>query len=210
MRGATSFLRGIRDHPLFQPAPPMRGATRTHQLPLRQRQGFNPRPPCGERRLRTAARSSGRSFNPRPPCGERPLYIVVSERAQCCISHEWCKRRSETLDQRQKKDVIAVRTSPASHESLMFAPRELHAQRNVRCRRIKLTIPSHGVFTVTASALNPIFPLLYVVPSRRSHRSDPFGPIWFSRCEPLESSARTPRPQCNLMLSRSSTSRAEA
>lgn len=72
----------------------------------------------------------------------------------------------------------------------MFAPRELHTQRNVKRRNINLAIPSHGAFIVAASALNPISPC--AAPSWRSHRSDPFGPIWFSRCEPLESGARPP------------------
>ena len=32
---------------------------------------FNPRSPCGERRIRRSARRCSRYFNPRSPCGER-------------------------------------------------------------------------------------------------------------------------------------------
>ena len=35
---------------------------------------FNPRSPCGERRLILACCQEFFNFNPRSPCGERPLF----------------------------------------------------------------------------------------------------------------------------------------
>jgi len=78
----------------FQSTPPVRGATIENLAliferavsihapragsdhgacgPAAGRDGFNPRPPCGERRQSRQPRSAHRRFNPRPPCGERP------------------------------------------------------------------------------------------------------------------------------------------
>jgi len=56
---------------LFQSTPPVRGAT-SPVLALHPRlTGFNPRPPCGERRPGAARVRCCLCFNPRPPCGER-------------------------------------------------------------------------------------------------------------------------------------------
>ena len=44
--------------------------------------GFNPRPPCGERRHSQMQPKSDICFNPRPPCGERPLLQGVVAMAQ--------------------------------------------------------------------------------------------------------------------------------
>ena len=42
---------------------------------------FNPRSPCGERRLRASSRRSAANFNPRSPCGERPAPTAASSYA---------------------------------------------------------------------------------------------------------------------------------
>ena len=94
MRGATVQTSSAYGTPLFQPAPPMRGATKSafHKTNWRNvstraphagsdrfrprargREGcFNPRPPCGERQTLKFRGSRVFGFNPRPPCGERP------------------------------------------------------------------------------------------------------------------------------------------
>ncbi len=94
MRGATASGWSTHMTATFQSTPPMRGATRRVWWLFRPQCHFNPRPPCGERRLFTAApcpaphisihaphagsdyrrsaQTAGRrDFNPRPPCGER-------------------------------------------------------------------------------------------------------------------------------------------
>ena len=48
----------------------------------KQMSGFNPRPPCGERRLGPTAASAMMGFNPRPPCGER-----LPQRYMLLINH---------------------------------------------------------------------------------------------------------------------------
>ena len=62
-------------HHLFQSTHPLRGATLTVNSSLERRQNFNPRTPCGVRRLRPAALSARRYFNPRTPCGVRHFTI---------------------------------------------------------------------------------------------------------------------------------------
>ena len=66
---------------VFQPTLPLRGATprrqRSHIVTL----SFNPRSPCGERRLRRLAARCPGCFNPRSPCGERRSGTTDSTRA---------------------------------------------------------------------------------------------------------------------------------
>ena len=54
----------------FQSTLPLRGAT-SRLGSLRRRPYFNPRSPCGERRLWLPFLPSLLDFNPRSPCGER-------------------------------------------------------------------------------------------------------------------------------------------
>ena len=93
VRGATERLCRFGCRQEFQSTPPVRGATFAslrssdfstvsihapragsdvcHYSGPIASQGFNPRPPCGERRCCLfRGRRCGR-FNPRPPCGER-------------------------------------------------------------------------------------------------------------------------------------------
>ena len=58
---------------VFQSTLPVWGAT--HDIPLLPVElcDFNPRSPCGERRLFLFGKLDVRDFNPRSPCGERPL-----------------------------------------------------------------------------------------------------------------------------------------
>ena len=110
VRGATRFAVvrpcfGI----IFQSTPPVRGATAKALLPGRTgpisihapRAGgdtrwplsrasmgnFNPRPPCGGRRVRARNRIWRRNFNPRPPCGGRHLWHVLDEVAAVISIH---------------------------------------------------------------------------------------------------------------------------
>ena len=96
VRGATSAGQTQRRNYLtFQSTHPVRGATRQRQrsvqhagisihapragcdsglIPRRpSRCNFNPRTPCGVRRLRPADGQHPEHFNPRTPCGVRPL-----------------------------------------------------------------------------------------------------------------------------------------
>ena len=71
MREATREPFGWRYGSEFQPTLPMRGATLTTSI-TRYRQGnFNPRSPCGERRIINPTIGDFVDFNPRSPCGER-------------------------------------------------------------------------------------------------------------------------------------------
>ena len=55
----------------FQSTLPMRGATASFPSCRRCTADFNPRSPCGERRLDRHQRPGTAYFNPRSPCGER-------------------------------------------------------------------------------------------------------------------------------------------
>ena len=71
----------------FQSTLPVWGATSKHRLichPIWPR--FNPRSPCGERRMHHAVRASFQSFNPRSPCGERPLRIINKLTGGICFN----------------------------------------------------------------------------------------------------------------------------
>ena len=57
---------------LFQSTLPVRGATLTAFGRNVARDDFNPRSPCGERRLELHCGRGNIHFNPRSPCGERP------------------------------------------------------------------------------------------------------------------------------------------
>ena len=50
----------------------MRGATPRAAYAAEGSFYFNPRAPCGARRVRAVQREGGRDFNPRAPCGARP------------------------------------------------------------------------------------------------------------------------------------------
>ena len=98
MRGATYRDGKLAERYPFQSTPPMRGATNhtctsfydmfisihaphagsdfCYRLRVAQDRDFNPRPPCGERRITASLTLGWRYFNPRPPCGER-LYRVI-------------------------------------------------------------------------------------------------------------------------------------
>ena len=58
---------------LFQSTLPVWGATVLQRLQSPRYRNFNPRSPCGERRLRRRFRWRWVNFNPRSPCGERLL-----------------------------------------------------------------------------------------------------------------------------------------
>ena len=100
VRGATSTIIGtVLGWLLFQPTLPVRGATST----------------------RTCRGGSPGDFNPRSPCGERPQYIALI--VFCCQYAD--QRRAigpEKQAARTSKRPNAVRTSPVTLGSLMFAP----------------------------------------------------------------------------------------
>ena len=71
MRGATGELvREIMGR-LFQSTHPMRGATVPLQGGACCQSYFNPRTPCGVRRINSTSTRHGWDFNPRTPCGVR-------------------------------------------------------------------------------------------------------------------------------------------
>ena len=61
--------RGHRQ--LFQSTLPLRGTTRSEERLHAAAVDFNPRSPCGERRMATQSCWARFNFNPRSPCGER-------------------------------------------------------------------------------------------------------------------------------------------
>ena len=110
MRGATFAARASVCSLVFQSTRPMRGATHWHGGWLHGSADFNPRAPCGARRLREkfirdnlifqstrpmrgattsppARTATRRNFNPRAPCGARQqkyiklLYTLLRQKA---------------------------------------------------------------------------------------------------------------------------------
>ena len=75
------YPSGCVDMLIFQSALPLRGATcRKSYMEPSAGLDFNPRSPCGERRMRRRYRKPIQDFNPRSPCGERPSR---------CSHHGW-------------------------------------------------------------------------------------------------------------------------
>ena len=73
MRGATLCGDVQGGTPAgFQSTHPLRGATVSTTIRKTSLSHFNPRTPCGVRRLYPHADCAGRDFNPRTPCGVRP------------------------------------------------------------------------------------------------------------------------------------------
>ena len=73
MRGATLCGDVQGGTPAgFQSTHPLRGATLSTTIRKTSLSHFNPRTPCGVRRLYPHADCAGRDFNPRTPCGVRP------------------------------------------------------------------------------------------------------------------------------------------
>ena len=73
MRGATAAQHDVDSHQEFQSTRPMRGATCRREFWMQEVEYFNPRAPCGARRLHWDLRADRRCyFNPRAPCGARP------------------------------------------------------------------------------------------------------------------------------------------
>ncbi len=63
---------------VFQSTPPVWRAANRIDITGMVSPGFNPRPPCGGRRINNITHRSFNSFNPRPPCGGRPFAINSS------------------------------------------------------------------------------------------------------------------------------------
>ncbi len=77
VRGATANIANQQANPIFQSTLPVRGATTISGWATFPRRYFNPRSPCGERRLKPHKPRSDRYFNPRSPCGERPSLLAL-------------------------------------------------------------------------------------------------------------------------------------
>ena len=71
--GATGSVAQLTKEGEFQSTLPVWGATVLQRLQSPRYRNFNPRSPCGERRLRRRFRWRWVNFNPRSPCGERLL-----------------------------------------------------------------------------------------------------------------------------------------
>ena len=63
---------------LFQPTRPLRGATAGPLNRHYHKGDFNPRAPCGARRLMLPLPSAWQHFNPRAPCGARLASVILS------------------------------------------------------------------------------------------------------------------------------------
>ena len=81
LRGATGYhWTQDEGNSWFQPTLPLRGATPSKSRPSWSHGSFNPRSPCGERRLwGTGRRPVPIGFNPRSPCGERRRMAPIFE-----------------------------------------------------------------------------------------------------------------------------------
>ena len=76
MRGATRFAPDVCRGLLFQSTLPVRGATFGRRAGDSGAGYFNPRSPCGERRITfLVCCANCCNFNPRSPCGERRLNV---------------------------------------------------------------------------------------------------------------------------------------
>ena len=79
VRGATFPVRYMfLQYSRFQSTPPVRGATTATAPTGQARRYFNPRPPCGGRRIKYNNNDGRKNFNPRPPCGGRRGRPVTS------------------------------------------------------------------------------------------------------------------------------------
>ena len=89
MRGATAWRRGCSGSPAyFNPRAPC-GARRLCGCPRTPGSSdFNPRAPCGARRpCRPSGRQTWRNFNPRAPCGARPTSLPPITRYSAISIH---------------------------------------------------------------------------------------------------------------------------
>ena len=76
VRGATRFAPDVCRGLLFQSTLPVRGATFGRRAGDSGAGYFNPRSPCGERRITfLVCCANCCNFNPRSPCGERRLNV---------------------------------------------------------------------------------------------------------------------------------------
>ena len=101
--GATAELAEVGEHfPRFQSTHPVWGATVCSAITVPLLPNFNPRTPCGVRRLGCARKIYTSHFNPRTPCGVRPLDTVChrsppkisihAPRVGCdCPGHAHCR-----------------------------------------------------------------------------------------------------------------------
>ena len=71
---------------IFQSTRPLRGATRRSSAAFWPAY-FNPRAPCGARRLRPDLRKAKFYFNPRAPCGARLAVIALSQLSRSISIH---------------------------------------------------------------------------------------------------------------------------
>ena len=85
VRGATQYLLGNGAVFGFQSTHPVRGATRSAAAAVVYATDFNPRTPCGVRRLTRFRLTTRENFNPRTPCGVR-LQHGQPGNARGCIS----------------------------------------------------------------------------------------------------------------------------
>ena len=73
--GATRGIPQVERLLMISIHAPRVGSDRQRYGVLRAAYEFNPRSPCGERRLNFVGIAAGNYFNPRSPCGERRAWI---------------------------------------------------------------------------------------------------------------------------------------
>ena len=71
LRGATCAIRLLSQHVLISIRAPLAGSDPAPCCTRPARRYFNPRSPCGERRVSARLSAGWSHFNPRSPCGER-------------------------------------------------------------------------------------------------------------------------------------------
>ena len=78
LRGATAWAFGSAIVPAFQPTRPLRGATPSIEIRLTDSEISTHAPLAGRDSLRSTLAKSDVNFNPRAPCGARRLFCFVS------------------------------------------------------------------------------------------------------------------------------------
>ncbi len=146
---------------LFQSTPSLRRATPGPLIHLiTVNDGFNPRPPCGERQLPVRTDFHAGSFNPRPPCGERPPV------PGCCPSDGMFQstpslRRATEPSRTRSSQGRSFNPRPPCGERLPQRYMLLINHASGASRQLHEDGTSHTVFSSSCLNVNLRFPMSY-------------------------------------------------
>ena len=120
MRGATGVTKKKETPIKISIHAPHAGSDCKQSKEMLLQRYFNPRSPCGERRLRPRRSCRADDFNPRSPCGERPLPSVLG--IEAVIFQSTLPMRGATkTDMIKSKPVIFQSTLPMRGATLSIA-----------------------------------------------------------------------------------------